>query len=170
MNKKNTIILISIVSAVLLTGITRIVIHNRRKEKLDSSESDIDTDTEINPSEGNGLENTFVETYDRNNQISNPKEELIGKTLYPKSGYVNIREEPKVNNGWVNNIIEKIEGKGTPIGTIVEVTQGTETPPMRWFKVKLNKKVVNANYYFYVILPTTYEYAWVRADVVTTLK
>lgn len=43
----------------------------------------------------------------------------VGKIAYAKGEYVNVRSSQKVDNGYNNNFIGKVE-KGTPVGKIME--------------------------------------------------
>lgn len=69
-----------------------------------------------------------------------PKNEIkIGDKLYPLSEPVNIRTEPKVDNGgmdFIDNIIyEKYDGL---IGAVLSQTKGEEDG-LTWYKVRLAK-------------------------------
>ena len=55
-----------------------------------------------------------------------------------KSGYINIRESPKVLNGYIiNNLIGKFTGKN--IGTIKSETMGEDG--YVWYLVKLDRPI-----------------------------
>jgi hypothetical protein len=106
--------------------------------------------------------------------INNSFAEIKGVTLYPASksnnaesghpyaeGFANIRETAEVNNslGFLydfgyTNLLGKVNA-GTPIGTIYSEQYDNMTPKMRWFKVKLTKKLGGK------------EYGYVRGDNVT---
>ena len=105
--------------------------------------------------------------------INNSFAEIKGVTIYPASksnnaelghpfaeGFANIRSSAEVNNAWSmwydikDNLLGKVSA-GTPIGTIYSEQYDNMTPKMRWFKVKLTKKLGG------------YEYGYVRSDNVT---
>jgi len=61
------------------------------------------------------IKNKFIESELRGSESTgdNPKNPVvsnIGKSLYPKSEYVNVRESARVNNGAINNFIGKVLG------------------------------------------------------------
>jgi hypothetical protein len=84
----------------------------------------------------------------------------IGKTLYPrntsKHNYANVRTEPTVNNGFINNIIATIEWPN-PVG--VAKKSKTDDRMMTWYYVKLPKNI-----------SLLHDYGWVRFDAVTIDK
>lgn len=105
--------------------------------------------------------------------LNNSLAEIRGVTLYPATksenaesghpyaeGFANIRETAEVNNSqgykdlWQDNLLGKISA-GTPIGTIYSEQYDNMTPKMRWFKVKLTKKLDGK------------QYGYVRSDTVT---
>lgn len=109
--------------------------------------------------------------------INNAFNDIKGIKLYPArkssdpqqghqyaEGYATIRSSAEVNNSqgitdlWQNNVIGKVEGGGTLIGTIQGEKYDDLSPKMRWFYVKLDDKQKNK---------LGKSFGWVRADVVT---
>jgi GH24 family phage-related lysozyme (muramidase) len=84
----------------------------------------------------------------------------IGKTLYPrktsKHDYANVRTEPMVNNGLINNVIATIEWPN-PVG--VAKKKKTDDRMMTWYYVELPKNV-----------SLLHDHGWVRFDAVTIDK
>lgn len=84
----------------------------------------------------------------------------IGKTLYPRKtsqhDYANVRNEPTINNGVVNNIIATIEWPN-PVG--VAKKSKTDDKMMTWYYVELPKNV-----------SLLHDHGWVRFDAVTIDK
>lgn len=82
----------------------------------------------------------------------------IGKTLYPrkKNGYANVRNEPIINNGIVNNIIAEIEWPN-PVG--VAKHKKTDSQLMTWYYVELPKNI-----------SLLHDHGWVRFDAVSIDK
>jgi GH24 family phage-related lysozyme (muramidase) len=84
----------------------------------------------------------------------------IGKTLYPrktsKHDYANVRNEPTINNGIVNNIIATIEWPN-PVG--VAKKKKTDNRMMTWYYVELPKNI-----------SLLHDHGWVRFDAVTIDK
>lgn len=61
----------------------------------------------------------------------------VGKTAYAISNGTNIRSEPKVNNGVINNIIKTIKAD-EPVGVITSLTIGADN--YIWYMFKVNGK------------------------------
>lgn len=84
----------------------------------------------------------------------------IGKTLYPRNtsdhDYANVRTEPTINNGWVDNIIDTIKWPN-PVGKVVR--EWVDGQHNTWFYVELPKGTSYFN-----------THGWVRFDVVVTNK
>lgn len=84
----------------------------------------------------------------------------IGKTLYPrktsKHDYANVRNEPVINNGIVNNIITTIEWPN-PVG--IAKKKKTDDRMMTWYYVELPKNI-----------SLLHDHGWVRFDAVTIDK
>jgi len=85
---------------------------------------------------------------------------VIGKIIYPKktsdSNYANVRTEPYVNNGLINNIINDVYYPD-PIGVVQSSKKGDDGKT--WYLVKLDNDVSWVR-----------TYGWVRSDVVSTSK
>jgi len=104
--------------------------------------------------------------------INNSFSQIKGVKLYPAKkssnpveghqyaeGFANIRSSPEVNNisAWYDpftNLMGKVSA-GSSIGTIVSEQYDNLSPKMRWFRVKLTKKIDGK------------QYGWVRGDNVT---
>ena len=76
----------------------------------------------------------------KSTSTTEPKTEIkVGDKLYPLSEPVNIRTEPKVDNGgmdFIDNLIyEKYDGL---IGVVLGITKGEEDG-LTWYKVRLAK-------------------------------
>lgn len=85
-----------------------------------------------------------------------PPTSIIGSNIYPKKTedgeYANIRTEPQVNNGFINNIITTVESPDL-IGKVEKTQKDSEGNT--WYYVKLDSDV-----------SWWYDYGWVRSDVV----
>jgi len=81
---------------------------------------------------------------------------IIGSNIYPKkttdSDYANVRTEPQVNNGWINNLISTVYSPDL-IGKVEKTQKGADGKT--WYYVKLADDV-----------SWFYSYGWVRSDVV----
>jgi len=169
---------------VLLTGISLLVANKLKKKKLIKQQEALDLQQQENLKEvekniqGTQEANTqkgdsIVPVRNFNKSINNKFTDIYGVTLLPAKksnnsieghiyaqGFATLRKTPEVNNPkgitdlWQSNIIGKISAGGV-IGKIVSEKYDNLDPPMRWFMVKLVKPMKGWNY------------AWVRADVVT---
>lgn len=181
MNKSLKISIIVLSSLIVAGGITLLLIKRKRKKvekeiiiqkeldnikELDEIRDGLDSQDEIPSS------NYINPTRNLDKGISNNFRDIKGKMLYPAikstnpvkghiyaQGFANIRETPEVNNkrAWydpITNYLGKVNS-GTKIGTIVSEQYDNMTPKMRWFKVKLAKKIDGE------------QYGWVRSDNVT---
>ena len=121
-------------SALLLTGATIFAIKKVKKNKEEKEKENLDALTSQAV-----LDDVKQSTTPKTTPAasSNP----VGKKAYVsnKAGYINIRETAEVDNGYIDNLIGKIEGGGTPIGTITSVTKSTQDPPEDWYAIKLDK-------------------------------
>lgn len=85
---------------------------------------------------------------------------MKGKTLYPvnssKTNFTNVRNEPVINNGLVDNIIAVIKWPN-PVGVVK--ADKYDSQGMHWYYVELPKTVSLAH-----------NYGWVRFDAVTINK
>ena len=121
-------------SALVLTGATIFVVKKMKKSKEEKEKSKLDALT------SQAVLDEVKQTTPKTTPTpasSNP----VGKKAYVsgRAGYVNIRETAEVDNGYIDNLIGKIEGVGTPIGTITSVTKSTQDPPEDWYAIKLDK-------------------------------
>lgn len=104
---------------------------------------------------------------------------LINKPVYTKLDNVKVRNEPYVNNGFINNIMSSITNRGTLLGNVIQVVddKGKLTNPdgkvYKWFKIKpaqitLDDMNRNKSFLTHVFLPnSTGKQIYVRED---TLK
>jgi GH24 family phage-related lysozyme (muramidase) len=92
--------------------------------------------------------------------INSTESQIIGKTLYPrktsKHDYTNVRTEPEINNGWIDNIIETIKWPN-PVGKAL--SKKIDGQGNTWYYVELPKgtSLFNSN-------------GWVRFDAITSNK
>jgi hypothetical protein len=156
--KRQNLIIFGIVSLAAAAGIATALYF-----KKDRGFSPIPSDTESNQLDSYQYNPELEWTnpssqpaFDRNGQLTNHMNMLVGKTLYPKGQSATVRTEPRVNDGLWNNQITTIKGQSTPIGKIISQESGQEDPPMRWFRVEFP----DAHYLFW-------KTGYVRADVVT---
>jgi GH24 family phage-related lysozyme (muramidase) len=84
----------------------------------------------------------------------------IGKTLYPrktsKHDYANVRTEPEINNGWIDNIIETVKWPD-PVGKAI--SKKVDDQNNTWYYVELPKGTSLFN-----------THGWVRFDAITIDK
>lgn len=183
MNKGLKITLIVVGSLALASGITFGIIKyiRKRKEQKEELEKEL-SETQQLEQINKGLEGQEADK-SKGDKISpirnldkglnNSFSEIKGVKIYPAQksndpikghpfaeGYANIRTSPEVNNSqgwqdlWIDNLLGKVS-TGSSIGTIVSEHYDNMTPQMRWFKVKLTKKIDGK------------QYGWVRSDNVT---
>lgn len=181
MNKGLKITLIIAGSLAVAGGITYAIITSirKKKEKKELLEKElIETQQleEINTglqSQQSAKDDKISPVRNLDKVLNNSFNEIKGIKIYPAKksddpaqghpyaeGYANIRETPEVNNAWStwydykDNLLGKVSA-GSSIGTIVSEQYDDMTPKMRWFKVKLSKKIDGE------------QYGWVRGDNVT---
>ena len=64
------------------------------------------------------------------------------KKVVVSGSYANIRSSAKVNNGTINNLLGKVSGKGTTIGTLMSSGKSIEYgDKKKWYKVKLTNRL-----------------------------
>jgi hypothetical protein len=181
MNKGLKITLIIAGSLAVAGGITYGIVRSIRKRKEQEAEIEKNLQEtkqleEINKgfeSQVQSESNRISPKRNLDKVINNSFNEIKGVKLYPAKkssdpiqghpyaeGYVNVRTSPEVNTSqgwkdlWQDNLLGKIS-VGSSVGTIVSEQYDDMTPKMRWFKVKLTKKIDDN------------QYGWVRADNVT---
>jgi len=185
MNRGLKIALIITGSLALAGGITYGIVRSVRKrkeekEKLEEELQETEQLQEINEglesqesSSSSSSSNKVFPKRNLDKGINNSFQEIKGVKLLPAKksndpaqghnyavGYANIRTSPAVDNNkqyfgiWGDNLLGKVS-VGSSIGTIVSETYDDLVPKMRWFKVKLTKKIDGE------------QYGWVRADNVT---
>lgn len=182
MNRGLKITLIVVGSLAVAGGITYGIIANRRKKKEEKAELEAELknaqDVQQIEKEQQATQDTkkdsdkIVPLRNLDKVVNNSFNEIKGVKLYPAKksdnpaqghpyaeGFANIRTSPEVNNesAWYDpfdNLLGKISA-GSSIGTIVSEQYDNMTPKMRWFKVKLTKKIGSD------------QYGWVRGDNVT---
>lgn len=181
MNRGLKITLIIAGSLAVAGGITYAIITSIRKKKdkkelLEKELKETQQLEEINTgleSQQSTKDDKVIPVRNLDKVVNNSFNEIKGVKLYPAKksddpaqghpyaeGYANIRETPEVNNAWStwydykDNLLGKVSA-GSSIGTIVSEQYDDMTPKMRWFKVKLTKKIDGE------------QYGWVRGDNVT---
>jgi hypothetical protein len=182
MNRGLKISLIVLGSLAVAGGITYGIIRSVRKNREEEEKEQKDLEETQKLEEINaGLESTqeskkeddrIIPVRNLDKVVNNSFKEIKGVKLYPAKksnnaieghpyaeGFANIRETPEVNNesAWYDpfdNLLGKVSA-GSSIGTIVSEQYDNMTPKMRWFKVKLTKKIDGE------------QYGWVRGDNVT---
>ena len=180
MNRGLKITLIVVGSLAVAGGITFAIVKSirKRKENKEAQEKEL-RETQQLEEINTGLESqqstkddkiTPVRNLDK--VLNNSFSEIRGVKIYPArkssdpaqghlyaEGFANIRTSPEVNNksSWydpIDNLLGKVSA-GSSIGTIISEQYDDMTPKMRWFKVKLTKKIDGK------------QYGWVRGDNVT---
>jgi hypothetical protein len=180
MKKGLKITLIVVVTLALAGGIVAITstIRKRKKdkeqkEKEEQEKEELEAINQNIESQQTIKDDRVVPVRNLDKNINNAFKDIKGVTLYPANkssdpiqghqyadGFANIRTSPEVNNAWTtwydfrDNLLGRVSS-GSKIGTIVSEQYDNMTPKMRWFRVKLDKKIDGK------------EYGWVRADVVT---
>ena len=182
MNRGLKITLIVIGSLAVTGGIVYGIVRKIRKKKeqkeeiekeLQESQELEKLQEELESTQGSTDTNKIIPIRNLDKVINNKFSEIKGVKLYPAKksndpiqghsfaeGYTNVRETPEVNNSqgfsdlWQDNLLGKVSA-GSSIGTIVSEQYDNMTPKMRWFKVKLTKKIDGE------------QYGWVRGDNVT---
>jgi hypothetical protein len=180
MNRGLKITLIIAGSLAVAGGITYAIVRSvrKKKEQKEAQEKELQETQqleEINTSldsQQSTKDNKITPVRNLDKVLNNSFAEIRGVKLYPAKksndpaqghpyaeGFANIRETPEVNNesAWYDpfdNLLGKVSA-GSSIGTIISEQYDNMTPKMRWFKVKLTKKL------------GSWEYAWVRGDNVT---
>jgi hypothetical protein len=185
MNRGLKITLIVVGSLVVAGGVTLGIVMRSKKKKKQKEEVikeleetkkleeinkglDVQQSTVVAPN----VQTKIIPIRNLDKVINNSFAEIKGVTIYPASksdnaesghpyaeGFANVRSSAEVNNisAWYDpfdNLLGKISA-GTPIGTIYSEQYDNMTPKMRWFKVKLTKKLGGS------------QYGYVRGDTVT---
>jgi hypothetical protein len=180
MNRGLKITLIITGSLVVAGGLTYAIIKSvrKRKEEKKAVEEELKETQQLEEINQN-LESQQTVVDDKispvrnlDKVLNNSFSQIRGVKLYPAKkssnpaeghpyaeGFANIRTSPEVNNesAWYDpfdNLLGKVSA-GSSIGTIVSEQYDNLTPKMRWFKVKLSKKIDGT------------QYGWVRGDNVT---
>ena len=180
MNRGLKITLIVVGSLAFAGGITYAIVRSirKKKEEKEAQEKELQETQkleEINTgldSQQSTVDNKISPIRNLDKVLNNSFNEIKGVKLYPAKksnnpaqghpyaeGFANIRETPEVNNesAWYDpfdNLLGKVNA-GSSIGTIISEQYDDMTPKMRWFKVKLTKKIDGE------------QYGWVRGDNVT---
>lgn len=177
---KNILIFSSIATVLVVATIIWFFIQKSRleEEKLEKEEAEKQQQAAAQASA-----NIVKPTFNRNGELTNKLDQIKGRQLIAKSETTKVRSTPMVDNPtsfapFDHNIIATL-GKGATIGTVVGEVMGSESPKMRWIKVKLPNPVkvsvdnfgldpiASVMQLFSDRVPGTYEYAFVRADVAT---
>jgi hypothetical protein len=181
MNRGLKITLIVVGSLAVAGGITFAIVKSIRKRKENKEEQEKELREtqqleEINTgleSQQSTIDNKITPVRNLDKVLNNSFNEIRGVKIYPArkssdpaqghlyaEGFANIRTSPEVNNSqgwadlWQDNLLGKVSA-GSSIGTIYSEQYDDMTPKMRWFKVKLTKKIDGK------------QYGWVRGDNVT---
>jgi hypothetical protein len=180
MNRGLKITLIIAGSIAVAGGLTYAIVRSIRKRKEQEKEVEKELkETQQLEQINQGLESQQSTKDDKiipirnlDKALNNSFSEIKGVKIYPAKksndpaqghpyaeGFANIRTSPEVNTkkAWydpIDNLLGKISA-GNSIGTIISEQYDNMTPKMRWFKVKLTKKIDDE------------QYGWVRADNVT---
>jgi hypothetical protein len=180
MNRGLKITLIVVGSLAVAGGITYAIVKNirKRKEQKEQQEKELQETQqleEINAgldSQQSTQDDKITPLRNLDKVLNNSFSEIRGVKIYPArkssdpaqghlyaEGFANIRTSPEVNNksSWydpIDNLLGKVSA-GSSIGTIISEQYDDMTPKMRWFKVKLTKKIDGK------------QYGWVRGDNVT---
>jgi len=180
MNRGLKITLILAGSLALAGGIAYAIVKiNRKKnEQKEEQEKELQESQQLEDinldldSQQPSIDNNIKPIRNLDKAINNNFSEIKGVKLYPAQkstdpskghpfalGYAILRNTPEVNTkqAWwdfIDNEVGRVS-TGSSIGTIVSEKYDNLTPPMRWFWVKLTKKIGSR------------QYAWVRGDVVT---
>jgi hypothetical protein len=181
MNRGLKITLIIAGSLVVAGGVTFAIVRGIRKKKeqeeaqkkeLEETQQLEEINTNLESQQSTQQSNKVIPLRNLDKVLNNTFNEIRGVKLYPAKksndpaqghpyaeGFANIRETPEVNNesAWYDpfdNLLGKVSA-GSSIGTIYSEQYDNMTPKMRWFKVKLTKKIGGE------------QYGWVRGDNVT---
>ena len=183
MNRGLKITLIIVGSLAVAGGVTFAIVRSIRKKKeeeeaqkkeLEETQQLEEINTNLESQQSTQQSNKVIPLRNLDKVLNNTFAEIRGVKLYPAKksndpaqghpyaeGFANIRETPEVNDaqGWyidanIDNLLGKVSA-GSSIGTIYSEQYDNMTPKMRWFKVKLTKKIGGE------------QYGWVRGDNVT---
>ena len=180
MNRGLKITLIITGSLLVAGGITFAIVKSVRKRKAEKKEVEEELKEtqqleEINQnleSQQTVVDDKISPVRNLDKVLNNSFSQIKGVKLLPAKkstnpaeghpyaeGFANIRTSPEVNNesAWYDpfdNLLGKVSA-GSSIGTIISEQYDNLTPKMRWFKVKLTKKIDGT------------QYGWVRGDNVT---
>lgn len=181
MNRGLKITLIIVGSLAVAGGVTFAIVRSIRKKKeeeeaqkkeLEETQQLEEINTNLESQQSTQQSNKVIPLRNLDKVLNNTFAEIRGVKLYPAKksndpaqghpyaeGFANIRETPEVNNesAWYDpfdNLLGKVSA-GSSIGTIYSEQYDNMTPKMRWFKVKLTKKIGGE------------QYGWVRGDNVT---
>jgi len=146
-----------------------------KEEKVEQNIADIKQGEQQIQGVKTGDKVTPIRNIDKS--INNAFNDINGVKIYPArkssdpqqghqyaEGYATIRSSAEVNNPqgitdfWQDNIIGKVEGGNTLIGTIQGEKYDELSPKMRWFYVKLDNKQKNK---------LGKSFGWVRSKVET---
>jgi hypothetical protein len=181
MNRGLKITLIIVGSLAVAGGVTFAIVRSIRKKKKEkeAQKKELEETQQLEvintglDSQQSTKDDNVIPKRNLDNVLNNSFNEIKGVKIYPAKksndpaqghpygeGFANIRETPEVNNSqglsdlWQDNLLGKVSA-GSSIGTIYSEQYDDLTPKMRWFKVKLTKKLDGL------------QYGWVRGDNVT---
>jgi len=180
MNRGLKIGLIITGSLLLAGGVTFAIVRSvrKRKEEKEEVEKELQETQQLEQinqnleSQQTVVDNKISPVRNLDKVLNNSFSQIRGVKIFPArkssnpaeghpyaEGFANIRTSPEVNNksAWydpIDNLLGRVSA-GASIGTIVSEQYDNLTPKMRWFKVKLTKKIDGT------------QYGWVRGDNVT---
>lgn len=131
---KNKKILIGSLVALGLIG-AGFYFVNKKQEKVFDEEPEADFD--FNNASGNELQNILnrpkkvikVKDYQaliKKGNMSELYKYLVGKNIYTFEKNVNLRKNPQVNNGLIDNIALTLKNKGVYVGKVENVSRGVD--------------------------------------------
>jgi hypothetical protein len=102
---------------------------------------------------------------------------IKGKNILTKTNTTKLRKENYVNNGFINNLFDEVEGQSVLLGEAVEVaidrgsmTNPNTNRPYKWVKFKLDRgtydKLEDKKSWYQKNTSFIQYYPWVREDVI----
>lgn len=102
---------------------------------------------------------------------------IKNKKIFTKTSTTNLRTQPYVNDGFINNLFDFVEGEGKLLGEAVEVALDSGSMmnpntkrPYKWVKFKLDKNLYDElqSKKSFLTRNTSFiqYYPWVREDVI----
>ena len=102
---------------------------------------------------------------------------IKGKKIFTKTNTTKLRKENYVNNGFINNLFDEVEGQSVLLGEAVEVAidrgsmkNPNTNRPYKWVKFKLDRgtydKLEDKKSWYQKNTSFIQYYPWVREDVI----